>query len=256
MTEPIFMGEVHPYAAMWPLLPEAEMLDLADSIACNGLRDPIVLDAQGRLVDGRNRLEACRIAGYDPRFVVLEDLMLDEFIADYISDKNAERRHLKPGQQAMGRALMLKAAGRRRNGRWERGVLANDQSLDRSEMVAMAKAGVVLDVAERAAALGDKFTDEATLPQSVIDGSVSLDYAYKAAQQFDGKAAMAEALKYQPLIEAMGRLEVILDDAERLLPIATLEVPLKRDHHKRLTEIARRASQLASTVRRYSEENK
>ncbi|MFM2438632.1 MAG: hypothetical protein RLZ55_1455 [Actinomycetota bacterium] len=251
-----FVGEVHPLAAVWPMLTDGELEGLADSIACNGLRDPIVLDMQGRLVDGRNRLEACVRAGVEPRFVVDEVLTSDEVIADFVSDKNAERRHLKPGQQAMGRGLMLKAAGRRKNGRWERGSVTNVTDGSDGARVLMVKAGLVLDVADRAAVLGDSFAAEASLPQSVLDGSMSLDYAHKAAQQFDGKAAMAEALKYQPVIEAIGRLEVILDDAERLLPIPTLEVPLRRDHHKRLGDIARRANQLAATIRRHSEESK
>src|SRR6266851_4167433 len=37
----------------------------------DGLLHPVVLDAQGMLIDGRNRLEACRRAGVDPDFTAL-----------------------------------------------------------------------------------------------------------------------------------------------------------------------------------------
>ena len=53
-----FLGEIHPLAARWPMMPDDELAALAESIAADGLSHPLVLDGQGRLVDGRNRLEA------------------------------------------------------------------------------------------------------------------------------------------------------------------------------------------------------
>ncbi len=64
-----FLGEIHPLAARWPMMPADELAALAESIAAEGLMHPLVLDASGRLVDGRNRLEACRLAGRSPRFL-------------------------------------------------------------------------------------------------------------------------------------------------------------------------------------------
>jgi ParB-like chromosome segregation protein Spo0J len=60
--------DVHPLAALFPIMTDDELQDLADDIRENGLLHPIVLDADGVLIDGRNRLRACEIAGVDPKF--------------------------------------------------------------------------------------------------------------------------------------------------------------------------------------------
>ena len=46
---------VHPYADKFPMLPEPELAELAESIRANGLRNPIVLTPDGLILDGRNR---------------------------------------------------------------------------------------------------------------------------------------------------------------------------------------------------------
>ena len=56
--------EPHPVAAIFPAMTEPELSVLAEDIAARGLLQPIVLDREGRLLDGRNRLAACRRAGY------------------------------------------------------------------------------------------------------------------------------------------------------------------------------------------------
>jgi len=58
----------------------------------------------------------------------------------------------------MGRGLMLKAAGRRRNGRWVKGSVTNVTDGTDAERVLMVKVGLVLDVADRATTLGVRRT--------------------------------------------------------------------------------------------------
>jgi N6-adenosine-specific RNA methylase IME4 len=88
------MYPAHPAADLFPMLPEAELAALAESIKANGLRQPIVL-CDERVLDGRNRQRACALAGVAPTFV--------QFIGgnpwQYVWDLNAERRHLEPGQK-------------------------------------------------------------------------------------------------------------------------------------------------------------
>ena len=60
---------VHPVAALFPMLAGDELEELAADIKARGLLQPIVLDAEGRILDGRNRLAACKIAGVEPNFI-------------------------------------------------------------------------------------------------------------------------------------------------------------------------------------------
>ena len=73
-----------------------ELQDLADDIAVNGLRNPIVL-WQGKILDGRNRYLACKIAEVEPRFTEFEG---DDPIGWVIS-QNLQRRHLTASQKAV-----------------------------------------------------------------------------------------------------------------------------------------------------------
>lgn len=72
-----FTGVVHPYADRWPMRPADEIEDMAASITANGQRFPIILAADGTLVDGRNRLRACELAGVKPWFQVYDELYDD-----------------------------------------------------------------------------------------------------------------------------------------------------------------------------------
>lgn len=90
--------EVHPVAAIFPMMSAAELTELAEDIKGNGLIHPIKLSADGKtLIDGRNRLKACEMARVEPRF---ERLNGQDPVA-YIWSANAERRQMTKGQLAM-----------------------------------------------------------------------------------------------------------------------------------------------------------
>ncbi|MEW1835949.1 DNA N-6-adenine-methyltransferase [Microbacterium sp. NPDC079995] len=90
---------VSPIAELYPLMDTASLLELADSVRRNGLREPIVLTADGAVLDGRNRLRACEIAGVEPHFV--EFAGADEDALEYVVDTNSARRHLSESQRAL-----------------------------------------------------------------------------------------------------------------------------------------------------------
>jgi hypothetical protein len=106
--------KVHPAAEAFAMLPEDELQALADNIKANGLFHPIVLSPDGtQLVDGRNRLAACAIAGVEPRF---DRLPKNVDPRDYIISANVTRRDLTKGQKALAVALIWPAPDKRGRG--------------------------------------------------------------------------------------------------------------------------------------------
>ena len=97
---------VHPAADIFPMMSEEELVDLAEDIKANGLVHPLIIDAAGQLIDGRNRLAACKLAGVEPRF---EQLNGRDPLA-YIASANLKRRNLTKGQQAMALAMIYPEA--------------------------------------------------------------------------------------------------------------------------------------------------
>jgi ParB-like chromosome segregation protein Spo0J len=83
-------ARVHPAANLFPLLGETELAELAEDIAANGLKNAVVRDCEGRILDGRNRYAACIKAGVEPRFETYEG---DDPV-DFVVSLNVKRRHL------------------------------------------------------------------------------------------------------------------------------------------------------------------
>ena len=157
---------VHPYADKFPMLPQAELEELAQSIRESGLRQPIVVTVDGLILDGRNRFQACRMAGVEPENVVYEGSDL----AEYVLDANITRRNMTTSQRAMATALVLEADGRRTNGRWKRGSLDNQEFLNSDWKNKITQAGIILDYSP-------------ALAGRVLDGTLALDAAYKEANE-------------------------------------------------------------------------
>ena len=88
----------HEYARLFPMLGEQEIQDLADDISAHGLRTPIVIDADGKILDGRNRAAACTIAGVKPTFEPF--VGSDEEKLAFVISANIHRRHLDSSQRA------------------------------------------------------------------------------------------------------------------------------------------------------------
>jgi hypothetical protein len=88
----------HPAAALLPMLADDELHRLADDIRANGLREPITL-YQGQVLDGRNRVAACKLTEVAPRYRELDGEVGDPIA--YVLSANLHRRHLTTGQRAM-----------------------------------------------------------------------------------------------------------------------------------------------------------
>jgi len=153
---------VHPLAALFPMLPEDELQELAEDIAENGLRNPIVLDDDGRIVDGRNRYAACRRAGIEPRFESLNG----QDVRAFIVSQNINRRHLTKGQRAMALAMVLPET---RQGKRETSL-----EIKQVNRASLSHARTVLRYSE-------------PLADRVMSGELSLDQAFRDVEEAQGK---------------------------------------------------------------------
>ena len=139
--------QFHPVADLFPLLTGEAFQQLAADIKKNGLREPILLDAEGCIIDGRNRYRACNLAGVEPRFVQWEG---EGTLPEVALSLNLHRRHLNESQRAMVAARTAKwmeneALERQRQGRRDLGANLHQGQAGRSGE----KAGGLLNVSRR-----------------------------------------------------------------------------------------------------------
>jgi ParB-like chromosome segregation protein Spo0J len=120
------------------------------------------------ILDGRNRLRACEAAGIKPRF---EPLAAGLDAADYVLDKNVQRRHLDTRQRAFAAAKIATL----RQGHSRTGNFAG--------LPTQAEAAKKLNVGERrvrsARVVVDRGVSE--LQEAVRDGKVSIAAANEVA---------------------------------------------------------------------------
>jgi hypothetical protein len=137
MTPETIAGyRIHPAANLFPLMSEAELQELADDIKQHGQHDHILYvltveqTARQRrshasravspylpderpnpdevmILDGRNRLLACELAGVEPQFRHAPEAGDSSDPIAFVISKNLQRRHLTAEQKA---AIVLKAA--------------------------------------------------------------------------------------------------------------------------------------------------
>jgi ParB/RepB/Spo0J family partition protein len=167
MNIPKPSGKVHPVADMFPLMPEDELDELAADIKTNGLNNPIVLDKDGTLIDGRNRLAACKRAKITPTYILLDG---QDSIA-FILSQNINRRHLNQGQRAIIIAEALSES-------------------DKTQQVASKQSGVKQSQISEAKSILKYAPD---LADAIVFGSGKFDPAYQIAKQRKEIAARNEA---------------------------------------------------------------
>lgn len=154
----------HPLAALFPMLPEQEIRELADDIVTYGQRVPIVL-LDNMVLDGRNRLAACRFAEVEPVFVPFEG---DDPLG-FVLSHNLHRRHLSNSQRAMIGAKIVD---------WERGM--NQSTVGSADLqtrpVSAGEAARRLSISERAVMAAKRIRDHgaAELVAAITSGRVSV----------------------------------------------------------------------------------
>ena len=161
----------HPLANLFPMMPEDEIARLADDICTFGQKEPILLH-EGLVLDGRNRLAACRFADIEPVFA--------EFAGDdplnHVLSLNLHRRHLTESQRALVAAALVD---------WERGL---NQHTAGPANLQTREAARKLSISERAVAAARRIHEHGTaeLLDAIRDGRVSV-HAGEAISDLQGE---------------------------------------------------------------------
>jgi len=90
--------EFHEVANIFPMMQGEEFNALKADIAANGLREPIWLHPDGRIIDGRNRYRACCELGIEPEYHTWNG---SGSLVSFVVSLNLHRRHLTSGQKAV-----------------------------------------------------------------------------------------------------------------------------------------------------------
>lgn len=89
---------IHPACELLPLMDDDALNRLAGNIHDNGLTNPIITH-EGQIVDGRNRLIACGLAGVEPHFQLWQAVYKGPLtLCGWILAQNIQRRHLTDDQ--------------------------------------------------------------------------------------------------------------------------------------------------------------
>ena len=164
--------EDHPIAAIFPLLPEEELKELAADIEARGLLQPILLH-EGKILDGRNRYRACQMAGVTPE---TETYAGTDPLKDTLS-LNLRRRHLSESQRAMVAAKLATLS----NG----GNRVAEQLANLPTAPTQAEAASALQVSPRSVQSARKvLTESPELAEQVAAGTITVHAALPRANFF------------------------------------------------------------------------
>jgi ParB-like chromosome segregation protein Spo0J len=219
-------AKAHPFADLFPMMAPDELEALVADIAANGLQQPIVL-YRGDVLDGRNRLAACKKAGVEPRFVDHEGDDASAFAL--VLSLNVQRRDLTAGQRAIVAARVLEQMPERRGGDRRNGKVGNSPTLKSRSSVAQ-EFKVNEKAVQQAKVLIEKAPD---LAEEVNTKKLNITSAYDKYLERVEEAKTRErqrkvAAKYQDAIDA-GAMTI----QEALMKVQAEEEQEKRDAQTR-----------------------
>src|ERR1700731_405463 len=94
-----FDYQLHPLCELLPPMSEAELQALAEDIKTNGQLEPILV-YKGKILDGKNRYRACKIAGVEPNTIKFSPTETHRTPEEYVLSQNVLRRQLTQSQKA------------------------------------------------------------------------------------------------------------------------------------------------------------
>jgi len=190
---------IHPACEVFPMMGADALAELAEDIRRNGLLEPLTV-WDGVLLDGRNRLAACDLAGVTP--AVEEWAPTGDAVA-WVMSKNMQRRHLTTGQRAYLAAQIEPLYAAEAAERMLAGVGRDDpgadlpQGADERAPRARDHAAAVAKTSGRAVAQFKRVAREAPdLAEKVAAGDMALDRAERVVRD-----RVAEAVKVEKALE-------------------------------------------------------
>lgn len=166
--------QYHDAANIFPMMTEDEIEALGQDIEDNGQCEPIET-FEGKILDGRNRFEACLMFEITPEFVPWTG---DDPVA-YVLSKNLHRRHLTESQRAMIGARYAKTKSSDESG-LHAGKTESESGANLRRSVI---AGEAVNVSPRSVNSATKVIDRGSksLVQAVDNGSLPVSTAAKVA---------------------------------------------------------------------------
>jgi hypothetical protein len=237
----------HEAANIFPLMPDDEMQKLADDIKTNGQKNTVIL-LNDKVLDGRNRLLACKLAGVRPNIESRNPDKLGSPVA-WVLSQNLHRRQLTTTQRAF---VAVEAEKQFAIEAKQRQLAAQNNAAGRA-----VKAILPEQVPEKRQARDQAAKALAVSPRYVTDAkAIAAKAPEVAAQAVAGKFTMAEAKKLEQLKPVNPKLyqdlitgKVKLRDTK--IPPKTAP---KRDMRKRYSEkdyFARIGRMLAATLAKH-----
>jgi protein gp37 len=201
---------VHPAADMFPMMEQSEFKELCASITESGIEQPITIDKDGLLLDGRNRLLAC----HETQQEVLFDYYEGSDPWGFSLRLNMLRRHLTVGQKAtIALELEKEYAKEAKVGRPSQVVIeqAAQQAASQAGKKTVADLPPIKSREKAAAAVGvgsrtvqqAKFVaqNEPELLEQVKAGSLAIDRAYNKAKAHEAQRKASRPEPEQPKVE-------------------------------------------------------
>jgi hypothetical protein len=225
MGTDVFSLKVFPPADVFPMLTNDELKALADDIAENGLKEPLVIaDIEGEemLIDGRNRREACKIAKVKPEVRKLNG----EDPTAFVISANVHRRHMTKSQRAMAVAMIYPEPGK--GGRGKKSASSNSEVASGFSDRLIQQARYIL-------------ANAPDLVKQVMDTSITVQAAYDEVQERLSEANSSEARLAQ-LRERFPDIAELVEAGKLTIAAAFSEVSERQRQDAEVREYGKRSA--------------
>ena len=174
----------HPAADLFPPMDGISFISLVKDIQKHGQQEPIYT-YKGKILDGRNRLKACKELDIEPLF---QELDPDESPDPYslVMSLNYHRRHLTPVQSGQAlRAFLEAKGGKKQPGK--RTDLSSDDATPPSLGQVAKELGIPRQTAQdHIKAAKDYEASAPELKEKVDQGEITAEQARKVTEKFQG----------------------------------------------------------------------